>query len=179
VALKMKLDSKKLLKHVLVGTSIKRWTKAVSRKNQRTRKDRTISVILMEMIFDSDTGAIGRSGWFSCRDNHLACVILIEAFVLSTVTQWVLRSIEGFLDEQSNWTWTCRRRGLQDDWFNGRRAGWMNGDDDKTTVGKSVSYLRVRNFPWRYYPVCSFEASNEHFNAMAIMVLDDDGHNNG
>ncbi len=62
VTLKMKLDSKILLKDVLVGTSVKRWTKAVSRKNQRTSKDRTISFVSMKMIFDSNTGAIGRSG---------------------------------------------------------------------------------------------------------------------
>ena len=52
----------------------------------------------------------------------------------------------------------------------------MNGDDDKTTVGNSVSYLRVRNFPWQYYPVCIFKASSE--NAVAIMVLNDDGPDN-
>ena len=87
VALKMKLDSKKLLKHVLVGTRVKRWTKAVSIKNQRTSKDGTISVVAMEMIFDSDTRAIGGSGWFRCGDNQLASIILIEDFAISTVTQ--------------------------------------------------------------------------------------------
>ena len=87
VALKMTLNSKKLLKHVLVGTSVKRWTKAVSRKNQRTSGDRTISVMSMKIIFDIDTGAIGRSGWFRCGDSHLACVILIETFIVSTITQ--------------------------------------------------------------------------------------------
>ena len=61
VALKMKLDSKKLLKQVLIGTSVERWTKAVCRKYQRTSKDRTISIVPMEMIFESDTRAIGRS----------------------------------------------------------------------------------------------------------------------
>ena len=78
---------------------------------------------MMELIFDSDTGAIGRSGWFRFGDSHLACVILIEAFVVSTVTQLVLRSVEGFPDERSYWTWDRRRRGLQDDRFDGRRAG--------------------------------------------------------
>ena len=131
VALKMKLNSKKLLKHVLVGTSFKRWEKAVYRKNWRTSKDRSISVVTMEMIFDSDTGAIGRSVWFRCGDSHLACVILIEASVVSTVTQWVLRSVEGFPYEQSYWTWARRRRGFQDDRFDRRRAGWMNSNDDK------------------------------------------------
>ena len=87
VALKMKLDSKKMLKHVLVGTSVKRWTKAVRRKNRRTSKDRTISVVLMEMILDIDIGAIGSSVWLRRGDNHLACVILVEAFVVSTVMQ--------------------------------------------------------------------------------------------
>ncbi len=57
VALKMKLDSKKLLKHVLIGTSVERWTKAVCRKDQRTSKDRTISIVPMEMIFDDRTWA--------------------------------------------------------------------------------------------------------------------------
>ena len=87
VALKTKLNSKKLLKHVLLGTSVKQWKKAVSRKNQRTSEDRTISVMLMKMIFDSNTGSIGRSGRFKCGDSHLACVILIEVFVVSTVTK--------------------------------------------------------------------------------------------
>ena len=87
VALKVKLNSKELLKHVLIRTSVKRWTKAVCRKKRRTSKDRTIRVITMEMIFDSDTGSIGRSGWFRCGDDHLACVIFIEALVVSTVTQ--------------------------------------------------------------------------------------------
>ena len=62
----------------------------------------------MKMIFDGDTRDIGRSGWFGCRDNHLASIILIEGFVVSTITQGVFRSVEGFPDEQSDWTWACR-----------------------------------------------------------------------
>ncbi len=80
VALKMKLDSKKLLKHVLIGTSVKWWTKAVCREDLRTSKDRTISIVPMKMIFYNRTWAIGRSGWFRYGDYHLACIILIEVF---------------------------------------------------------------------------------------------------
>ncbi len=87
VALKMKLDSKKMLKHVLIGTSVKRWKKAVCRKDQRTSKDRTISIVPMEMIFDDRTWAIGRSGWFRYGDYHLDCIILIEVIVIFTITQ--------------------------------------------------------------------------------------------
>ena len=123
MALKMKLDSKKLLKHVLIGTSVKRWTKAVCRKDRRTSKDRTISIVPMEMIFYDRTWAIGRSGWFRYGDYHLACIILIEVFVIFTITQCVLRSVEGFSDEQSNRTWGPRRRCLQNDRFDRRRAG--------------------------------------------------------
>ena len=55
----------------------------------------------------------------------------------------------------------------------------MNGSDDKATVSNRISYLGVQNLPWFYNPMCSFEAFDEHFNATAIMVLDDDGHNDG
>ena len=87
LALKMKLDSKKLLKHVLIGTSVKRWTKAGCRKDRRTREDITISIVSMEMIFDNRTWAIVRSGWFRYGDYHLACVIIIEVVAISTITQ--------------------------------------------------------------------------------------------
>ena len=87
VALKMKIDSKKLVKHVLIGTSVERWTKAVCRKYQRTSKDRTISIVPMEMIFDDWTWAIGRRGWFRYGDYHLDCIILIEVIVIFTITQ--------------------------------------------------------------------------------------------
>ncbi len=87
VDLKMKLDSKKLLKHVLIGTSVKQWTNAVCRKDRRTSEDRTISILPMEMIFDNRAMAIGRSGWFRYGDFHLACVILIDVFVIFTITQ--------------------------------------------------------------------------------------------
>jgi hypothetical protein len=55
----------------------------------------------------------------------------------------------------------------------------MNSIDDEATVNDRIPNLWVHNFPQQHYPMCSFEASNEHFNATAIMVLDDDGHNNG
>ena len=87
VTLRMKLDSKKLLKHVLIGTSVERWTKAVCRKDPRTSEDRTIIIVPMEMIFDDRTWACGRSGWFRYGDHHLACIILIEALVVFTITQ--------------------------------------------------------------------------------------------
>ncbi len=87
VALKMKLDSKKLLKHVLIGTRVERWTKAVRRKDRRTSKDKTISIVPMKMIFDDRTWATGRSGWFRYGDYQLACIIIIEVLVISTITQ--------------------------------------------------------------------------------------------
>jgi hypothetical protein len=123
VALKMKFDSKKLLKDVPVGTSVEWWTKAVCRKVQRTSKDRTISILPMQMIFDDRTWAFGGNGWFRYGDCHLAIIILIEVSVLTTVTQRVLRSVEGFPDEQTNRTWVRRRGRLQCDRFDGRRAG--------------------------------------------------------
>ena len=85
VALKMKLDSKKLLKHDLVGTSVELWTKAVCRKYRRTGEDRTISVLPMEMVFDDRTWTIGRIVWFGKRDYHLACIILIKVLVIFTI----------------------------------------------------------------------------------------------
>jgi hypothetical protein len=87
VALKMKLDSKKLLKNVPIWTSIKRWTKAVLRKDQRTSKDRSISIIPMKMVFDDRTWAVGRSGRFRYGECHLAIIVLIEVYVMFAITQ--------------------------------------------------------------------------------------------
>ena len=87
VAVEMKLDSKKLLKHVLIGTSVKWWTKAVFGNDQRTGKDRTISAVPMEMVFDDRTWTVGRIVWFGKRDYHLVCIILIKFLVISTITQ--------------------------------------------------------------------------------------------
>ena len=69
----------------------------------------------MKMIIYLDTGGNGRSGWLRCRDYHLACIILIEAVVISAIAQRVLRTVEGFPDEQSDRMWICRRRVLQYD----------------------------------------------------------------
>ena len=77
----------------------------------------------MKMILDVDTRAIGRSGQFWCRDNHLANFIVIENFVDSTIAQGVLWSVEGFPDVQSNQTQAFTRRSLQNDKFDRRRAG--------------------------------------------------------
>ncbi len=63
----------------------------------------------MKVIFDLDTIGNGRSGWFRCGDYHLACIIPIEAVVMSTVTQQVLRTVEGFPDEQTDGTGFLRR----------------------------------------------------------------------
>ena len=174
----MELESEKLLKHVLVGTSIKRWTKAVCWKHQRTGQDGTVSVVVMKVVRDVDTRAFGRGGWFWYADNHLASLILIKVFVVSTIAQRVFRSVEWLPDVQSNLTWARTRRSLQNDWFGNRRAGWMYSSNNRAAVCNCVSYLGVRNFPQQYYPVCSLKTSNEHFNATAIMVLNDYGNNN-
>ncbi len=58
----------------------------------------------------------------------------------------------------------------QDEWI---------GSDDKATVSDRISYLGVQNLPWFYNPMCSCEAFDEHLNATAIMVVDDDGNNDG
>ena len=78
----------------------------------------------MKIILDNvDKIAVGRDGWFWCVDNHFTGLILIEVFIVLNVAQRVFRSIEGFPNIQSNWTWARARWCLQNDWLDSRRAG--------------------------------------------------------
>ena len=77
----------------------------------------------MKMILDVDTRAIGKDGWFWSANNHFTGLILVEVVVVSAVAQGVFRSVEGFPNIQSNWTWVCTRWCLQNDQFDGRRIG--------------------------------------------------------
>ena len=82
-----------------------------------------VSVVAMKVILNVDTRAFGRGGWFWCADNHLASLILVKVFVVSTVSQRVFRSVERFPDVQSNWTWARTRWCFQSDWIDGGRTG--------------------------------------------------------
>ncbi len=95
----------------------------------------------MKMVFDHRTWAAGGVGKFGRGDCHHARVLLVELLVVLTITQWVFRPIEGFPDERTNGSRFSRRGRLQNNRFDNRRAGWMNGSDDKATVRDRISYL--------------------------------------
>jgi hypothetical protein len=59
-----------------------------------------------------------------------------------------------------------------------RMTGSTEEEQDELTASMTKQ-LSATESPISGYAMWSFEASNKNFNATAIMVVDDDSHNNG
>jgi hypothetical protein len=103
VAVKMKFDPKKMLEEIPVGTRLKWWEETGSRDDAQSIQNGCILAGTVYVVLDHHMRDAVRFGSFRCANNHLRRLVIVEAVIITSETERVIRLVAWLPDIRGNW----------------------------------------------------------------------------